>query len=141
MDNIYLKHGLHHEYQLNLRMEGSDGMLRMQRLMAALRERPPATLGAMDVAARRDFLNRRRIVAGGAISAFSGPSDNLIILELQREGNFVAVRPSGTEPKVKFYMFTYLPPGDIESLAAAKTLLATRISAIEHDLRKFANGI
>ncbi len=141
LDKLYLKHGLYHEHQLNLRMEGSDGMLRMQRLMEALRERPPTMLGDLNVSAVRDFLNRRRIITGSASATMDGPVDNLIMLDLEWEGNFVAVRPSGTEPKVKFYMFTYLRASELGDLVAARASLVSRVSAFERDLRRFAETI
>ncbi len=141
MDELYLKYGLHHEHQVNLRMEGSDGMRRMQRLMEAFRERPPTQLGDLQVIAQRDFLNQRRTLLGGASSPQGGPKDNLIMLDTSREGNFVAVRPSGTEPKVKFYLFAYVPAFEIRDLSDSKTEMASRIQAFDRDLRKFAETV
>ena len=43
-----------------------------------------------------------------------------MILDLATEGNYVACRPSGTEPKIKFYMFAYTPPEQLANLDAAK---------------------
>jgi phosphoglucomutase/phosphomannomutase len=64
----------------------------------------------------------------------------MIILDLHADGNYVAVRPSGTEPKIKFYMFTYHPPEDGAELGAVKTMLDNRLIALEHDLREFTSG-
>ena len=64
-----------------------------------------------------------------------GPHGNLIILDLAEPGNRVAVRPSGTEPKVKFYMFAYAPPEQSSDLPAAKRRLSERLAALERDLR------
>jgi phosphoglucomutase/phosphomannomutase len=61
-----------------------------------------------------------------------------VFLDLATEGNYVACRPSGTEPKIKFYMFAYTPPEQLSNLEAAKMLLEARLSAMEADLRKFA---
>jgi phosphoglucomutase/phosphomannomutase len=57
---------------------------------------------------------------------------------LVTEGNYVACRPSGTEPKIKFYMFAYTPPEQLSNLEAAKARLEQRLDAMEADLRKFA---
>jgi phosphoglucomutase/phosphomannomutase len=55
------------------------------------------------------------------------------------EGNYVAVRPSGTEPKVKFYLFAYEPAEMLANLEDAKSQLAERLAAFERDLTAFAN--
>jgi len=63
---------------------------------------------------------------------------DVVMLDLAEEGNTVAVRPSGTEPKVKFYMFAYAPPAESRNPAAARAVLESRLEAIEADLRKFS---
>ena len=60
--------------------------------------------------------------------------------EHQSEGNYLAIRPSGTEPKVKFYLFAYHPAEDGIDLAAIKAKLCDRMDALEHDLNRLANG-
>jgi len=61
-----------------------------------------------------------------------------VILDLARDGNYVACRPSGTEPKVKFYLFAYTPPEQLANLELAKAELEHRLDTMEADLRKFA---
>jgi phosphoglucomutase/phosphomannomutase len=65
----------------------------------------------------------------------------MVILDFAEEGNFVAVRPSGTEPKVKFYMFTYVPAEQLHSLDAAKEAMRQRIATWEGDLKQLAEGV
>jgi phosphoglucomutase/phosphomannomutase len=65
----------------------------------------------------------------------------MVILDLAEEGNYIAVRPSGTEPKVKFYMFTYVPAEQLHDLAATKQEMQERIQAFERDLRAFAAAV
>ena len=67
-----------------------------------------------------------------------GKTADLVILDLAAEGNYVAIRPSGTEPKIKLYMFTYEPPEQLASLERAKEMLGDRLDAMEADMRKFA---
>ena len=59
-----------------------------------------------------------------------------MILDLEPAGNYVAVRPSGTEPKVKFYMFAYDLPAASADLAATKAAQAARMKTLGDDLRK-----
>ena len=63
---------------------------------------------------------------------------DLIILDLATEGNYIACRPSGTEPKIKFYLFTFTPPEQLSNLELAKSTLERRLDQMETDLRKFA---
>ena len=69
---------------------------------------------------------------------FAGPHGDLVMLDLASDGNYVAVRPSGTEPKIKFYMFAFTPAEQLSNLDTAKQQLQQRLDAMEADLRKFA---
>ena len=140
IDELYLKHGYHAERLATQRMEGSEGMVLMQKLMEKFRTDPPASLAGIDVVAVRDY--QSNIVTQNAISEpLEGPTGNLVIMDLAVEGNYVAARPSGTEPKVKFYMFTYLPTDQIRSLDDAKRDMSERLSAFQSDLEEFAASV
>ena len=56
------------------------------------------------------------------------------MLDLAEPGNYVAVRPSGTEPKVKFYMFAYVPPELLADLEEAQGEMDERLNRLEADL-------
>jgi phosphoglucomutase/phosphomannomutase len=133
LDDLFWQHGVHAERLLTLKMEGSEGMSRMQELMAAFRESPPRQLGGIRVAAVRDYLNSCMIKEDQSCS-LDGPVTNLIIMDLAEQGNFVAVRPSGTEPKIKFYMFAYTPPEQLADLNDAKRELQKRLDRIEEGI-------
>ena len=139
--DLHRKHGYHKERLINLFMEGSEGMAAMQRLMAAFRATPPKRLAGIDVANVRDYLNATTTDAKtGTTSPLSGPEGNLIIMDLDEEGNYVAARPSGTEPKIKLYVFTRLSADESQDLAAAETKLNDRIDALDKDMRAFAEA-
>ena len=75
---------------------------------------------------------------GGRAGRLGGPKGDMVILDLEAAGNYVAVRPSGTEPKVKFYMLltTRLRyPADLPAIKAAQT---ARMKALGADLRSFS---
>jgi phosphoglucomutase len=61
------------------------------------------------------------------------------VLDLEREGNYVAVRPSGTEPKIKLYLFAYEAPELIADLATTKAELNERLAHIAKDLEALAD--
>lgn len=141
LDQLYRTYGFHGERLITVQMEGSDGMRRMRDLMDELRHRPPQTLGGLRVVGRRDYLTSTRWV-GTESSPMEGPVDNLIVLETEAAGNYVAVRPSGTEPKVKFYMFTYRAPEEMkDGLDAVRAELDRRLDGFAAELQAFAARI
>ncbi len=143
LDDLFWQHGCHVEQTVSLTMPGSAGMQRMAELMQAFRARPPQQLGGIDVWQIRDFENLAIISPDGTRTSTPnlGPKGDLVVLDLALEGNCVAVRPSGTEPKVKLYMFAYEPPEQLANLEDAKSDLAARLAAVEADLRAFAEGL
>ena len=141
MDDLYIKHGYHAEELVTIRMEGSDGMRRMKALMEKFRSDMPTEIGGLKITGMRDYLKSTTVKADGSTEKLDGPVSNLIMLDTEVEGNYVAARPSGTEPKVKFYMFTFVPPSEVKDLNACKTEMATRLKSYEADLRKFAETV
>jgi phosphomannomutase len=139
LDSLYWQHGYHGERLLNVTMTGSAGMARMQTLMGNFRTAPPASLGGIKVAAVRDYKALTNTPVGGQPSKLDAPAADMVILDLAEEGNYVAVRPSGTEPKVKFYMFTYVPAEQLSDLDRTKADMLARMQAFEVDLKAFAD--
>ncbi len=92
-------------------------------------------LGGLTVAQVRDYLNGTVKNVSGTVSPLDGPEGDMVILDLEAAGNYVAVRPSGTEPKVKIYLFAYDPPGAAADLEATKAAQAKRLETIGADLR------
>lgn len=141
LDDLYWQHGYHAEAQVNLFMEGSEGMARIKSLMQLVREQPPAGLGGMEVVAVRDYGNARQRVMGGPFEPLSGPQGDLVMLDLAETGNYVAVRPSGTEPKVKFYTFAYVPAEQLADLDQTKIDIQQQLQHLETALRALADQV
>ena len=141
MDELYMKHGYHAERLATQRMEGSEGMALMQKLMAKFRSDPPTDLAGIKVAAIRDYKANTITKTGDSAEPLEGPTGDLVIMDLEADGNYVAARPSGTEPKVKFYMFTCVPADEINSLDSAKADMQARLDAMQTDLEKFAASV
>ena len=132
LDLLYEKHGYHSEKTIAKKMPGADGMERMQSIMASLRESPPDSIGGMKVTEVRDYLNGHVVGDDGNTTPMEdAPTGNLLVMRTDVAGNYVAVRPSGTEPKIKFYMFAFEQPGDVE---AGKKNSRERIAKMEEDL-------
>jgi phosphoglucomutase/phosphomannomutase len=138
LDALFWQHGVHVERTISVQMPGSEGMIRMQEVMAEFRSSPPSEIAADRVAQVRDYERQTVTPAGGTPRPLQGPKGDLVILDLAAEGNYVACRPSGTEPKIKFYLFAYTPPEQLANLDQAKRQLEVRLDCIEADLRKFA---
>lgn len=138
LDALYWQHGCHLEGAFNLTMPGAAGMDDMRKLMSRLREMPPRQIGGMKLRAARDYQNLQVISPDGTRKPFDGPKGDMVICDLAAEGNFVAIRPSGTEPKVKFYLFAFEPAEQLANLADTKVELQARLAALEKDLRAFA---
>lgn len=141
MDDLYRQHGYHGERLATIRMEGSDGMRRMQDLMDRLRSDGPTQIGGLKITATRDYLKSEIRTADGNVTKLDGPVDNLIVLETEIAGNYVAVRPSGTEPKVKMYMFTFVPPDSMTDLVQSKAEMQKRLDAFAEDIGAFAKTV
>jgi phosphoglucomutase/phosphomannomutase len=143
LDGLFRRYGCHVERAFSIRMPGAEGMERMKALMARFRQEPPGSLGGIAVARVRDYLNNVLIAGGGRPQPLSGPTGDMVMFDLAAEGNYVAIRPSGTEPIVKFYMFAFEPPakshavGDVD---ASRSRLASRLEAVERDLKAIGEG-
>jgi phosphomannomutase len=149
LDELFCRFGCHQERTVNVMLPGASGMDRMKQIMATLRARPPASCGGLDVVRTRDQASLSSRTPGGAPEAYEGVKSDLVIFDLAGLpdagtlvdgrfpplGNAVAARPSGTEPKIKFYLFTAAAPGSAADLPATKAALAERLDALEADLR------
>ncbi len=138
LEALFWQHGLHVENTVSVQMPGSEGMDRMKEVMAQFRSSPPTELAGSRVRQMRDYLNKTIRPADSEEKPLAGPCGDLIILDLDVEGNYVAIRPSGTEPKIKVYMFTYTPAEQLANLDTAKEQLSERLVQMEADMRAFA---
>ena len=141
LDALYWQHGYHAEQMTSIFMEGSEGMNRMKALMTRFRQQPPPSLAEIAVTAVRDYDALTVTKMDGTQTPLEAPQGNMVILDLAETGNYVAVRPSGTEPKVKFYAFSYVRAELLADLDRTKQDMATRLNGIEADLRRFADSV
>lgn len=138
LEALFWQHGLHIERTVSVQMPGSEGMERMREVMQRFRDEPPQELAGSAVLRLRDYEQLKTLLPGGKSTALTGPKGDLVILDLAADGNYVAVRPSGTEPKIKLYMFAYQPPEQLANMDTARDTLAARLDKMEADLRTFA---
>ncbi|MEI6524551.1 MAG: phospho-sugar mutase [Planctomycetota bacterium] len=141
LDELMIEHGVYIEDLINVQMEGSQGMSDMKKLMEKLRTTPPASIGGLPVLAVRDYGSLVRKTAQGASEAIEAPKSNMLMLELGNiegvpSGNAIAVRPSGTEPKIKFYLFGHetISESSQAGLEQAKQTVLDRLVAMKMDV-------
>jgi phosphoglucomutase len=114
LDEIYSEFGYYEEVGKSLVMEGADGAAKIQALAGSYADNPPAVVDGSAVVRVRDFAKQDLYDQEGDLL----PKEKMLFVDLE-DGRSFAVRPSGTEPKIKFYLFGKATPGG--DLAAAKT--------------------
>ena len=150
LDDLFCIHGCHLERQVAIKLPGAAGMDRMREIMAGLRANPPTELGGLAVRRTRDYGQLKVHDPEQGEMPLKGEQGDLVIFDLLDPegtgakasgplfpplGNAVAARPSGTEPKIKFYLFAVSQPMSAEALPAAKAVLERRLNLLEEDLR------
>jgi phosphoglucomutase len=132
LDDIFREFGYHEERGKSLVMEGADGAAKIAALAGSYSKNPPAEVDGSPVTRLRDFATQDLFDAEGDAL----PKEKMIFVDLA-DGRSFAVRPSGTEPKIKFYLFGKAAPSD--DVAASKAAVAASLdslwSAIEADAK------
>ena len=124
---IYEKYGFYKDDIQSMTMKGIEGLEKIQNILQALRENPPAQIGEYKVLKARDYqADTIKDMNTGEVSGTGLPKSNVLYYELNDDA-WVCVRPSGTEPKVKFYYGikgTSLADADEKSAALGEAVLA-----------------
>ena len=99
----YEKYGYYKDTVKSIGLKGIEGLAKIQEIMENFRQEPPKTLGDYTVTAARDYKAGTIMdMASGAVRPTGLPSANVLYYEMN-DGAWLCVRPSGTEPKIKFY--------------------------------------
>ncbi len=124
LDDLYLEFGYHLEVGKALVMEGADGAAQIKSLAQSYSENPPTVLDGAKVTRVRDFAKDDFEDAEGDAL----PKEGMLIIDLE-DGRSCAVRPSGTEPKIKYYLFGKDAAG-ASDLAASKAKVAAGLDSL-----------
>ena len=103
MIKIYEKYGYYREGQVSIVLKGADGAEEIKNKMAKMRSNPPTELAGLNVLEVRDYQEHVIKKADGEVYESDLPTSNVLYYELSNN-SWCCVRPSGTEPKIKFYM-------------------------------------
>ena len=100
---MYEKYGYYKDAVKAIGLKGIEGLAKIQNIMETLRKEAPARVGEYDVVSARDYkLDTIKDMKTGAVTETGLPASNVLYYDLN-DGAWVCVRPSGTEPKIKFY--------------------------------------
>lgn len=103
LQEIYEKYGYYQEKTISVTMSGVTGAEKIKELIAAFRENTPTEFAGVAVKETLDFGNSTKTASDGSVEPIEMPSSNVLKYILE-DGSWIAVRPSGTEPKIKFYI-------------------------------------
>ncbi len=133
LNDIYARFGYYEETLISQYFKGQSGQQVMAGLMTSLRETPPSALGGVTVSALKDYKDgtTRNLLTEEMDTDIDLPSSNVLQFVLE-DGSLITARPSGTEPKIKFYASICGDKKD--DLATAKKKVSAKIKAIEADI-------
>lgn len=122
LQDIYKKFGYYVEKAKSITFGGLDGMQKMADIMNKIRSTSFTEIAGVKVLAQSDFVTRKKTYACGKVEDIDLPKTNAFKIHLEN-GDWICVRPSGTEPKLKFYVATSKPT-QAEATALAENYLA-----------------
>lgn len=105
LQEIFAEYGTFAERTISVTLSGIDGSEKIKKIMDKFRKSAPKKLNNTNVVITEDFLELTRIDDNGNIEELTTPPSNVLKYQLA-DGSWIAVRPSGTEPKIKFYLAT-----------------------------------
>lgn len=136
LQDLYVKFGFYREGLVNVVRKGKDGAEQIQNMMVEYRNNPPKGILGSKVVKILDYKTLEELdVATGKKSPIDGIEDKSNVLQwITEDGTKVSVRPSGTEPKIKFYFGVKAQLPSVEQFDEVQTALDAKIEAIKKEL-------
>ncbi|NPA46508.1 MAG: phospho-sugar mutase [Chlorobi bacterium] len=136
LTDIYLQHAFSREHLVALVKKGLEGKAVIQSMMKNFRENPPQSIDGEKVVRIEDYLSSeiKDVVTGQIRPITDIPSSNVLIFYTENNTK-VALRPSGTEPKIKFYISVRFPISAKEQLKGLEQQASEKISRIIKELK------
>ena len=134
LKDLYLQHGVFQEELVSITLKGIDGVTQIQSMMSRLRTTPPQTLGGVALAELHD------VKAGTCKNMISGETTTLpypssdVLQFILTDGSKISARPSGTEPKIKFYFSLRKEISSAEEISSVQNELTKKIEVIKAEL-------
>ncbi len=132
---IYLQNGFSREEGISVVRPGKTGAEEIQQMMKDFRANPPKSLGGSEVVMIKDYADLNvRTLADGKVEKMDMPTTSNVLQFFTADGSKVSIRPSGTEPKIKFYIEAQHPMTTTADYDSAEAAAKAKIAAIKSDL-------
>ena len=132
--DIYLEYGYSHEFTINVERPGKSGADEIQQMMKNFRSNPPKDLGGSVIDTYKDFQSLEITKADGSKKKMDMPDTSNVLQWFCTDGTKVSVRPSGTEPKIKFYLEIKDTMKSASDFPACEKRAGEKIEAIKKSL-------
>ena len=132
--DIYMEYGYSHEYTINVERPGKSGADEIQQMMKNFRSNPPKELGGSVIDVYKDFQSLEITKADGSKEKMDMPDTSNVLQWFCTDGTKVSVRPSGTEPKIKFYLEIKDTMNSASDFPACEQRAAVKIEAVKKSL-------
>lgn len=135
LQELYVQYGFYREGLVSVVRKGKEGAELIQQMMVDFRANPPKTIVGSPVVKINDYLKSETLdVVSGTVTAIEEEKSN-VLQWLTEDGTIVSVRPSGTEPKIKFYFGVKAPLASVDQYDEVLAQLDGKIEAIKEDLK------
>lgn len=135
LKEIYVEYGFSKEKGISVVKPGERGAEEIKEMMSAFRKNPPVGLAGSKVVVRKDFLTLKQTDADGKVEDLDMPATSDVLQYFTEDGSKVSIRPSGTEPKIKFYLEVKGCMKSVGDYAAADRKGEEKIEAIRKELK------
>ena len=132
--DIYVEYGFSKEFTVNVVKPGKSGAEEIKAMMENFRANPPKELGGSKVILSKDYKTLKQTDDKGNVTAIDMPEPSNVLQYFTEDGSKVSVRPSGTEPKIKFYMEVQGEMGCRNCYASAESAAMEKIEAVKKSL-------
>jgi len=134
LKDLYMQHGVFQEELVSITLKGIDGVAQIQSMMSRLRNTPPQTLGGVALAELHDVkAGTCKNMISGEVATLPYPSSDVLQFILT-DGSKISARPSGTEPKIKFYFSLRKEISSSEEISSVQNELMKKIEIIKAEL-------
>lgn len=135
MIDLYVQYGFYKEHLISITKKGMDGQQQIAAMMESYRNNPPATINGVRVAQLLDYeLRKGKNLITGEEWTIQLPKSNVLQFLLE-DGSKISARPSGTEPKIKFYFSVNAPLAQAADFKKVESELDAKIKGIINDMK------